>query len=332
MHVLAELLESQENSEVDGAATVVLMYLTGMLLGDLLAARVGDHGDFSADGTYRRFLQRPMNAYEPPAEFISLFEEYQDRIELQLPNIILPWMRERLGHRHETLLECMGGDEARVRKSVELIMERIRDSDRFQRIRVERISAALAIELAIKYQDPTVIFYLSGRPNYIAPVLSYYVVHSVDELASRYSKTIQELLELPSHCSEISRATAKLSGYFPTTETISRLRDGLSEQFRLVLARKDDIITRHNAFTSYCLGLLLLVTGHRPVQDPFPSISHFDLARGLLLICDKVSDQSRAWRVVALPEMAVSQMRVYLDYLPKLAAHLPHSRPKPVWL
>ena len=143
-------------------------------------------------------------------------------------------------------------------------------------------------------------------------MLSYYVVHSVDELASRYSKTIQELLELPSHCSEISRATAKLSGYFPTTETISRLRDGLSEQFRLVLARKDDIITRHNAFTSYCLGLLLLVTGHRPVQDPFPSISHFDLARGLLLICDKVSDQSRAWRVVALPEMAVSQMRVYI--------------------
>jgi len=327
VHVLAELLESQENSEVDGAATVVLMYLTGMLLGDLLAARVGDHGDFSADGTYRRFLQRPMNAYEPPAEFISLFEEYQDRIELQLPNIILPWMRERLGHRHETLLECMGGDEARVRKSVELIMERIRDSDRFQRIRVERISAALAIELAIKYQDPTVIFYLSGRPNYIAPVLSYYVVHSVDELASRYSKTIQELLELPSHCSEISRATAKLSGYFPTTETISRLRDGLSEQFRLVLARKDDIITRHNAFTSYCLGLLLLVTGHRPVQDPFPSISHFDLARGLLLICDKVSDQSRAWRVVALPEMAVSQMRVYLDYLPKLAAHLRQQYP-----
>ncbi len=326
-HVLADFLISQDRSKADSAAVVFLMYVTGMPQGELLAAQVGDQDDFSADGKYQRCLRRPMKAYEPPAELASLFEAYQDRIKLQLPAIILPWMRERLDRKCGTLLGCMGGDEVRVRKNVELLMDQMRDSGRFPRIRIERISAALAVELAIKYQDPAVTFYLSGRPNYVAPVLSYYVVHSIDELAYRYSQTVQELLDLPVSDRPLTGATTKLSGYFPTAEASYLFREGVSERFRLVLERKDDIISRHNAFTSYCLALLLLGTGHRPAQDPFPSLSHFDLDRGLLLINDKCSDQSRAWRLVALPETAVSQMREYLDYLPKLAAHLRQEYP-----
>lgn len=321
-HVLTDSLMSQDRSKADSAAALFLMYVTGIPLGELLTAKVGDQEDFSADGTYQRSLRRPLKAYEPPPELAFLFEAYQDRIKLQLSAIILPWMRERLDRKCGTLLECMGGDEARVRKDVELLMEQVRDSGHFPRIRIERISAALAVELAIKYQDPTITFYLSGRPNYVAPVLSYYVVHSVDELAYRYSQTVQELLELPASDRPLTGATTKCSGYFPTAEATHQFREGVSEQFQLALERKKDIASQHNAFTSYCLALLLLGTGHRPAQDPFPSLSHLDLDRGLLLINDKSSNQSRAWRLVALPETAVSQMREYLDYLPKLAAHL----------
>lgn len=320
--VLLKSVQSQDKQEADGAAAVLLMYCTGLQLGDLLVAKVGERGVFNAEGKYRRSLRLPTDAYEPPLTLADHFEAYQGCIELQLPEMLLPWMNERLDCGHETLLQCMGGDEQSVRKSVELVLERIRDSGRLRRIRSERITAALALELAIKYQDMTVVFFLSGRPNHEAPMLSYYIVHSVEELARRYFETVHALLELPADGLPSPGAAATYSGHYPTIQIINRFRDGVTEQYRLAIANKENIIKRHNAFTSYCLGMLLLCTGHRPTKDPFSSIKHFHLDKGVLLICDKATDQERAWRLVALPPMAVSQMRVYLDYLPKLAAHL----------
>jgi hypothetical protein len=326
---LVETLQSPNKLEADGAAAVFLMYVTGMQLDDLLAAQVGERGDFSFDGRFRRSLRLPADAYKPPLELEGLFETYQDRIELQLPAVIVPWMRERLAGGHETLLQCMGGDGASVRENVALVLDRIRDSGRFQRIRAERISAALALELASKYQDPTVTFFLSGRANHEPPMLSYYVAHSVEELARRYLETVHQLLQLPvGRCPDTGTvAPAPYSGYVPTADTVHLFREGLLEQFRLANLRKESIVKRHNAFTSYCVGLLMLCTGHRPTRDPFSSLSHFDLDRGLLLICDKATDQARAWRLVALPKLAAEQMRVYLSYLPKLAAHLQQEHP-----
>lgn len=160
-------------------------------------------------------------------------------------------------------------------------------------------------------------------------MLSYYVAHSVEELARRYLETVHQLLQLPvGRCPDTGTvAPAPYSGYVPTADTVHLFREGLLEQFRLANLRKESIVKRHNAFTSYCVGLLMLCTGHRPTRDPFSSLSHFDLDRGLLLICDKATDQARAWRLVALPKLAAEQMRVYLSYLPKLAAHLQQEHP-----
>ncbi len=327
VHVLSESLQSEDRLEVDCAAVVFLMYVTGMRFGDLLAAKVGEQGDFSADGWYRRNLRLPVDAYEPPSELVDDFETYQPRIALQLPQMIVPWMNARLGPGHDTLVGCLGGDTKQLRQGIESVFDRMRDSGRYPRIRSELIPAALAVELALRHQDPSVIFHLSGRPNHVAPMLSYYVVHSVDVLAERYSNAVHALLGLPFRCRPNASVTRSYSGHYPSEEAIRRFRQGVSDQVRLPTGRKIDLISRHNAFTSYCLGLLLLSTGHRPVRDPFCSPRHFDLDRGVLLICDKATDQTRAWRLVALPEIAVSQMKEYLDYLPTLAARLKQEHP-----
>ncbi len=327
VQVLTKCLQSPDKHEADGAAAVFLMYATGKKLNEVLVSRVGKKGDFSRDGTYQRALKLPNEAYEPAPEKARHLEIYQNHIELQLPAMILPWMNERLDLRCETILQCMVGDEQCVRKNVELVLDKMRDSGRFQRVRAERISAALLLELSIKYQDPTVMFFLAGKPMHEAPMLSYYVVHNVEELARRYLQTVHDLFDLPISSSSSTRDSVTFSGYFPTTETIHFFREGVSEKFRASIANSEDIVTRHNAFTSYCLGMLLLCTGHRPSRDPFSSIDHFNLEKGLALICDKASDQARAWRMVALPQMAASQLKVYLDYLPKLAAHLQQLYP-----
>lgn len=116
--------------------------------------------------------------------------------------------------------------------------------------------------------------------------------------------------------------TGALTGRYPTRTTIDTLIHGGMERFHAAVQARSSIAERHNTFTDHCLALLFSCTGCRPVQDPFQSLAHFDLDRGLLLVSDKVVTEDRAWRLVALPEIAASQVQAYLDYLPKLASHL----------
>jgi len=109
------------------------------------------------------------------------------------------------------------------------------------------------------------------------------------------------------------------TGYYPRQSTIKALLEGCFERTTPLSGGDTNLVSSHNAFTDYCLALLMCCTGHRPVDDPFAELSQFDLERGLLLICDKVVDETRAWRVVALSDLAMAQMNVYLKYLQHLS-------------
>ena len=113
-----------------------------------------------------------------------------------------------------------------------------------------------------------------------------------------------------------------VTGFFPKPQVIASLPDISLKQLQSTISGEDSLARRHNAFTDYCLGLLFCCTGHRAVNEPFSELNHFDLDLGLLVICDKVSDESRAWRMVALPDMAVNQVNVYRRYLHLLASKL----------
>lgn len=119
--------------------------------------------------------------------------------------------------------------------------------------------------------------------------------------------------------------TTTVAGFSPKPQIIARLPDISLQRLQSVIDSKGSIPERHNAFTDYCLGMLFCCTGHRAVKDPFSALRHFDLDHGLLLISDKVSDETRAWRLVALPELAVEQVQIYQKYLRVLAARLQAS-------
>ena len=108
-----------------------------------------------------------------------------------------------------------------------------------------------------------------------------------------------------------------LSGYYPSRETIRELIKKTAEQVQLTMQQKN-IAVRHNAYTDYCLALLFCCTGHRPIHDPIQSQKYFDIEQGWMLIADKVVSEERAWRIVALPEIACQQLHYYADYLPRL--------------
>lgn len=71
----------------------------------------------------------------------------------------------------------------------------------------------------------------------------------------------------------------------------------------------------------------MIATGHRPIVDPFCHFTDVDIEHGICLISDKVLFESRAWRLVALPPLAVSQISAYREHLAILAACIRRSEP-----
>lgn len=96
----------------------------------------------------------------------------------------------------------------------------------------------------------------------------------------------------------------------------------------LMADKQASLFEQHNAFTLYTLSLLMWATGHRPVQDPFCCLSDFDIENFWALICDKVADERRAWRLVCLCQMAVQQLHQYNKHLESLKIRLAKGGPK----
>ena len=113
-----------------------------------------------------------------------------------------------------------------------------------------------------------------------------------------------------------------VTGFYPKPDVINVLPEASLKALQTAISSSDSLADRHNAFVDYCTALLFCCTGHRAVRDPYSELRHFELDLRLLLICDKVSDESRAWRLVALPDMAAQQVRIYKGYLRLLASKL----------
>lgn len=84
----------------------------------------------------------------------------------------------------------------------------------------------------------------------------------------------------------------------------------------------EDHIDTHNRFTAYAVMLLFNATGHRPVDDPFCYWRDIDLDLGMLMIDDKAISERHRYRLVALPDIAIEQLREYEKHLKWLTSHL----------
>lgn len=191
---LSEYMRSEDVGLRLGAGLVALMYVTGMSLQNLLQASVGPEGTFDVGGVYRRKIRLPDNAYTPAPEDADLFLPREGLLTLQLPETLSHWIGECTQPRAGTLAEALSVDEASASEHVKNMLDRLRAGGRYRRIRSERIPAALAIELTLRYRDLTVVHYLASGPEQVSPMLSYYVVHSLEELQRRFRQVTEGML------------------------------------------------------------------------------------------------------------------------------------------
>ncbi len=111
----------------------------------------------------------------------------------------------------------------------------------------------------------------------------------------------------------------KYTSPYPKQSEIAAFIRRLHEKTEAIIHNKRrGLDERHNAFINYCVILLSYCTGHRPVIDMFCYPDYFDTDAGLVLINDKVINEKYAYRLVALPELAVQQLAEYRQYITNL--------------
>lgn len=304
------------------AGLIGCIYFTGMPLETLLSTETsGEHAVFDPKGRYIKEARRPEGAFTPTEQQQRLLENTTSKITFELPNLIAEWLAETLAAGDATLGLCLGVTEDEARQKVKDWLEKLRETASM-RIRIERIQAALSIELTLAHRDSALTWHTAGRENQAAPMLAYYVAYPEQHIVSAYNQTasFMWLEQLPIQKIEPSQRT----GYYPTTAVKNVLISGLSQRIDEAM-KSNSIAVRHNAFTDYCLALLFAATGHRPVTDPFYSSSLFSLEKGCILISDKTHIAERDWRLIALPELAREQLKLYENHLTRLPAWLEAS-------
>ena len=73
---------------------------------------------------------------------------------------------------------------------------KVRENGLYERITLDRLSTALAIEATLMFDDPVITFQLSSKQNHAAPMLSYYVSHKIDTLEKYYKQLVHEMVSI----------------------------------------------------------------------------------------------------------------------------------------
>lgn len=192
--LLTQWMRSNDSDHGLAAGLLALTYVTGLGLDGVMHASVGAEGTFGLEGVYRRTIRQPPGAFLPDGNLQAALEPHAQQLVLTLPTPVSRWLQLRCNGMDGTLMDVLGLGAEQALERVRAALDELRDNGRFQRIRMERVATALRQELTLAFRDPTVTYLLSGRDEHVAPVLAYYVVHSCDELAARYSQTTERML------------------------------------------------------------------------------------------------------------------------------------------
>lgn len=321
---LKQALKSDNKSERAAGVLLFLIYLTGQTEDAVYAFKFGNGGDIAEDGNYQKTILRPDNGYQPEEEVKDkAFLTVADKVTLPLPEYISAILSDNARQANARgLLDYLAVNEESAKQAVKTLLSDIRQNGRWHRIRLDRIPASLGVEMTLNYRDKALTYLTAGRPQQAPPITSYYVSYPTDYVAAAYQyvtakMTLDDLGDKP----ELKKFHAEQTGYYLKPSYVEMfvqaLKNRISEAFE-----SGNIFQLHNAYTDYSITLLYVATGHRSVTDPFAYQSQLDTENGLVLINDKVVTEDLAWRLVALPPIACTQVENYKIHLDKLASHL----------
>ena len=321
---LKQALKSDNKSERAAGVLLFLIYLTGQTEDAVYAFKFGDNGDITEDGNYQKTILRPDNGYQPEEELKEkAFLTVADKVTLPQPEYLSKILSDNTRQANARgLLDYLAVNEESAKQAVKELLSNIRQNGRWHRIRLDRIPASLGVEMTLNYRDKALTYLTAGRPQQAPPITSYYVSYPTDYVAAAYQyvtakMTLDDLGDKP----EPKKFNAEQTGHYLKPAYVEKFVHALKNRISQIF-ESGNIFQLHNAYTDYIITLLYAATGHRSVTDPLAYRSQLDTVNGLVLINDKVIAEDLAWRLVALPPIACTQVENYKIHLDKLASHL----------
>jgi hypothetical protein len=189
-------IKSQNTSERNSAGLIGLIYLTGCKLENLLHCSVGKDQVFSIGGIYRREIRLPADAWTSSEEQNEYFEDSAKELVLQLPDFISEFVSNLCTDDISSIGDVLALDLEAAIALVKNALVIMREGRLYDRITLDRLHTALAIEVSLMFQDPVVTFQLASSSNQAAPMLGYYVAHKVEKLVQCYSKITEQMVSI----------------------------------------------------------------------------------------------------------------------------------------
>lgn len=181
---------------LEASLCIGLMYCTGARLDKVLAYEIGNEGDIDPEGTFTRSWEKPISAYQPPEELTHALGPTQHQIELALPGEIIAQLAKVAtpSNSRKSLVELLTHTPKDIDSHINTLLAQWRGRGRY-RLKRERLSAALATELSVLYQDPLTVFLLSGSELHQSPTIHYYQSLPKSLLSARWSGAMDALFQ-----------------------------------------------------------------------------------------------------------------------------------------
>ena len=183
-------MASADAKQALSAAILGSMYVTGLSIESLLLTQAGPDQTFTNSGSYIREIQLPEGAFNPSPEQLSDLQPKANRIILQLPEPVRQWISTTCTGETKPLGELLNLQQEEAVQLIRSLLHEIRQDGLFQRIRLERIPAALALEITLAYQDPLATYLVAATANQAPPKLSYYAAYPVEMIQQIYSLSL----------------------------------------------------------------------------------------------------------------------------------------------
>jgi hypothetical protein len=191
---ISQGLKNASNKKVRNRAGIVCMlYITGLTLDELLNINLNNDQVITKDGQYKRLIQRPENAFKPNPQQTKCLTSVSTQFNFELPEILTEWLQEISKN---NFWEVLSDTKEGAKKAIDATLVDLRKDGQYRRIILSRLTTALALETTLKFRDPVITHYLAGRDNQAAPMLTYYVAHTVSEVEQAYQNVVQGMLSL----------------------------------------------------------------------------------------------------------------------------------------
>ena len=302
-----------------------LMFVTGRRMEQVLRARKIEHSnELSEPGDAIIFQEGGLTVwvYRPSLPKHELTGNLGLLVDQQKSPVILPLPSSTA---MDWIMDIPANTET-IRKGV---VDFINDVNRKYKTKLtsSRVGDFLSNYLHHQGVDDVVNALITGNPD-IQEAGTYYYQYDHDTIINAYELFINEFFpnaipeDIKTHL--ISREGGG-SQLFVKEQAVSALFAHLAAK----VSSSRGIAEFHNAYTFYILHLLNLATGHRPVRDAFDDLSHIDLLNKKIFISDKESRQTASSaRVLALPEAAIQQIKLYLEHLENIQLLLHSINPE----